>query len=142
MPSAAIGADVMTGFPGESDELFEQSRSFIDSLPFTYLHVFTYSSRPGTPSADLPQQVPVRLARERNRILRELAAAKNLAFRRSQLGGSVSAITLARGHESGFTEALTDNYLKVDVAGRHAANQWLRVSIEGLTGEGLQGSAA
>ncbi len=142
MPSAAIGADVMTGFPGESDELFEQSRSFIDSLPFTYLHVFTYSSRPGTPSAAMPQQVPVQVARERNRILRELAAAKNLAFRRSQLGGALSAITLARGTESGSTEALTDNYLKVDVAGRHAANQWLRVNIEGLTGEGLQGSAA
>ena len=51
MPDAAIGADVMTGFPGETDAEFEESRAFIESLPFTYLHVFTYSERPGTPAA-------------------------------------------------------------------------------------------
>ncbi|MGZ4867977.1 MAG: tRNA (N(6)-L-threonylcarbamoyladenosine(37)-C(2))-methylthiotransferase MtaB, partial [Candidatus Angelobacter sp.] len=67
VPEAAIGADVMVGFPGETDELFEESRSFIENLPFTYLHVFTYSSRPGTPSAAMPDQVPVHVARERNR---------------------------------------------------------------------------
>src|SRR5258705_2842465 len=76
MPDAAIGADVMVGFPGETEELFEENRSFIENLPFTYLHVFTYSSRPGTPSASMPNQVPVKIARERNRILRELAARK------------------------------------------------------------------
>src|SRR5206468_10180736 len=54
MPEAAIGADVMVGFPGETAELFEESRSFIEHLPFTYLHVFTYSSRPGTSSAAMP----------------------------------------------------------------------------------------
>ncbi|HZD95801.1 MAG TPA: tRNA (N(6)-L-threonylcarbamoyladenosine(37)-C(2))-methylthiotransferase MtaB, partial [Candidatus Sulfotelmatobacter sp.] len=81
MPDAAIGADVMVGFPGETDELFEESRSFIEHLPFTYLHVFTYSSRPGTPSAGMPDQVPVQMARERNRVLRDMAAQKNLAFR-------------------------------------------------------------
>ena len=53
MPDAAIGADVMTGFPGETDELFEESRAFIESMPFTYLHVFTYSERPGTPAAEM-----------------------------------------------------------------------------------------
>ena len=76
MPDAAIGADVMVGFPGETDDDFEQTRAFIERLPFTYLHVFTYSSRPGTPSAAMPDQVPVQVARERNRILRELAAQK------------------------------------------------------------------
>ena len=86
MPDAAIGADVMVGFPGETDELFEESRSFIEHLPFTYLHVFTYSSRPGTPSAAMPDQVPVHVARERNRVLRELAAEKNRAFRQSFVG--------------------------------------------------------
>ena len=67
MPDAAIGADVMVGFPGETDELFEESRSLIEHLPFTYLHVFTYSSRPGTASAAMADQVPVQIARERNR---------------------------------------------------------------------------
>ena len=52
MPDAAIGADVMTGFPGETDDEFEESRAFIESLPFTYLHVFTYSERPGTPGGE------------------------------------------------------------------------------------------
>src|SRR5262249_1264829 len=124
MPQAAIGADVMAGFPGETEELFKESRSFIEHLPFTYLHVFTYSSRPGTPSAAMPDQVPVHIARERNRILRELAAEKNMAFRRGFLGRTLQAITLRTGN-SDSTEALSDNYLKVRIAGRHRANEWM-----------------
>src|SRR6202020_3406294 len=83
MPDAAIGADVMVGFPGETDELFEESRSFIERLPFTYLHVFTYSSRPGTPSAAMANQVPGQVARERDKVLRDLAAKKKAALQRS-----------------------------------------------------------
>jgi len=132
MPDAAIGADVMVGFPGETDELFEESRSFIEHLPFTYLHVFTYSSRPGTPSAALPDQVPVQVARERNRVLRELAAKKNLEFRRGFLGRNLEVITLQNGDEQ-WTEALSDNYLKVHVAGRHEPNQWLQVNVTEIT---------
>ena len=128
MPNAAIGADVMVGFPGETDELFEESRSFIEHMPFTYLHVFTYSSRPGTPSAAMPDQVPVHVARERNRVLRELAAAKNRAFRQSFVGQSLEVITLQAGGD-GWTEALSDNFLKVRLAGRHKANEILRVDI-------------
>jgi len=128
MPHAAIGADVMVGFPGETDDLFEESRSFIEHLPFTYLHVFTYSSRPGTPSAAMPDQVPVHVARERNRVLRELAAEKNLAFRRSFIGRSLDVITLQAGGD-GWTEALSDNYLKVRLAGTHEPNQMLWVDI-------------
>ena len=136
MPEAAIGADVMTGFPGETDELFEENRSFIERLPFTYLHVFTYSSRPGTPSAAMPDQVPVHVARERNRVLRELAAEKNLAFRRSFLGRTLEVITLQTG-DGEWTEALSDNYLKVRVQGRHAANQILRAEVTEVSDEEL-----
>ena len=136
MPDAAIGADVMVGFPGESDELFEESRSFIEHLPFTYLHVFTYSSRPGTPSAAMPDQVPVHVARERNRVLRELAAGKNLAFRRKFVGQSLDVITLQTGDDD-WTEALSDNYLKVRLAGRHAANEILAAEITGVSDEEL-----
>jgi threonylcarbamoyladenosine tRNA methylthiotransferase MtaB len=128
MPDAAIGADVMTGFPGETDELFEENRSFIERLPFTYLHVFTYSSRPGTPSEALPHQVPVQVARERNRVLRELAAQKNHEFRQSFVGRTLEAITLQTGGD-GWTEALSDNYLKVRVAGRHEANEILQATV-------------
>jgi threonylcarbamoyladenosine tRNA methylthiotransferase MtaB len=128
MPDASIGADVMVGFPGETDELFEESRDFIERLPFTYLHVFTYSSRPGTPSAAMPDQVPVHVARERNRMLRELAAKKNMEFRRTFLGRVLEVITLQNGSE-GWTEALSDNYLKVRLGGSHPANQLLRTHI-------------
>jgi threonylcarbamoyladenosine tRNA methylthiotransferase MtaB len=141
MPDAAIGADVMVGFPGETDELFEESRDFIERLPFTYLHVFTYSSRPGTPSAAMPSQVPVHVARERNRVLRELAADKNFVFRRSFIGKALQVITLNDG-DSESTEALSDNYLKVSIAGCHPANQNMAVGIEALTQEGLWASPA
>lgn len=127
-PDAAIGADVMVGFPGETDELFEESRSFIEHLPFTYLHVFTYSSRPGTPSAAMPDQVPVHVARERNRVLRELAAEKNLGFRKSFIGRSLDIITLQHSQD-GWTEALSDNYLKVRVARRHEPNERFAVLV-------------
>jgi threonylcarbamoyladenosine tRNA methylthiotransferase MtaB len=141
MPDAAIGADVMVGFPGESDHDFEQTRAFIERLPFTYLHVFTYSSRPGTPSAEMPMQVPVQAARERNRVLRELAARKKQAFMQSFVGRNLEAITLTR-FDGLATEALSDNFLKVQVTGRHAANQLVRVSIESLCKDGLVGHIA
>ena len=111
LPNAAFGADVMVGFPGETGEDFEQTRALVARLPFTYLHVFTYSRREGTAAAGMPEAVDGRTARERNRILRELAAAKNLEFRRRQLGCSLSVITLHDG------SALSDNYLKVRLAG-------------------------
>jgi len=132
MPDAAIGADVMVGFPGESDELFKESRAFIAQMPFTYLHVFTYS---------LPDQVPLEVARERNRELRNLAAQNNRDFRRSFLGRKIEAITLAR-RDSGVTEALSDNYLKVEINGEHEANQWMKVNVESLTEHGMSGDRA
>ena len=129
MPMAAIGADVMVGFPGESESDFEQTRRLIEELPFTYLHVFTYSSRPGTPSAAMRNQVPVQIARERNRILRDLAAEKKLAFMRAFVGRTVEAITL-NVFDGKSTEALTDNYLKLQLQGLHETNQWVRTRVE------------
>ena len=136
MPEAAVGADVMVGFPGETGELFEESRSFIEHLPFTYLHVFTYSSRPGTPSASMPGQVPVAVARERNRILRDLAARKNLEFRQRFRGRSLNVITLQTGDEH-FTEALSDNYLRIRLEGSFPANSWMQVEVKESGGEDL-----
>ena len=131
MPDAAIGADVMVGFPGETDDDFEQTRALIERLPFTYLHVFTYSSRPGTPSAEMSDQVPVQVARERNRVLRELIAGKKREFMESFVGREVEAITLTH-FDGEFTEALTDNYLKVHMRGAHPANQRVSVLVEAL----------
>ncbi|MFB3813018.1 MAG: MiaB/RimO family radical SAM methylthiotransferase [Terriglobales bacterium] len=136
MPTAAIGADVMVGFPGETDADFEQTRRMVEELPFTYLHVFSYSSRPGTPSATMPQQVPPPVVKKRNRILRELAAEKKLRFMRSFVGREIEAITL-NVYEDGYTEALTDNYLKLRIPGRHEPNQWARARVERVDAEGM-----
>jgi len=136
MPGCAVGADVMTGFPGETEEEFEQSRAFIESLPFTYLHVFTYSERPGTPAAKSVAQVPVAIRKQRTHVLRELAARKNLEFRRSMIGKTVSAVTL--DHVDPPTGgALTENYLKVKLATPRGANRIVDVKIGGVTDGGL-----
>jgi threonylcarbamoyladenosine tRNA methylthiotransferase MtaB len=139
MPTAAIGADVMVSFPGESEAEFDETRRTIEELPFTYLHVFTYSARPGTPAAELPAQVPVAVARERNRVLRELASRKKVAFMRSLVGTAVEAITLQSGGRD-FTAALTDNYLKMKIPGHQEANRWVDVKVEGVDGEMLVGT--
>jgi threonylcarbamoyladenosine tRNA methylthiotransferase MtaB len=136
MPEAAIGADVMVGFPGETDEEFAQSRDFIASLPFTYLHVFTYSARPGTPAAEAPEQVPIPVRKERNRILRQLADDKNLLFRQSMLGKKLSVVTLDPPGS-----ALSDNYLTVELAQPEAANRLMDVEIGSLTPRGLRATA-
>jgi threonylcarbamoyladenosine tRNA methylthiotransferase MtaB len=151
MPTAAIGADLMVGFPGETDLEFEETRHMSEDLPFTYLHVFTFSARPGTPAATMPNQVPVHVARERNRILRELGADKKRAFMRSFIGRQVDAIALAEAanpHASSralpgsitCTAALTDNYLKLQLHGKHEPNRWLRALVESVEGETLCGA--
>ena len=138
MPTAAIGADVMVGFPGETDKDFDESRRFIAAQPFTYLHVFTYSSRPGTPSASMPDQVDPQVRRERNRILRELAAEKKQAFLEGFVGQTLSTITL-NVQQDHSTESLTENYQKLVLHGRHAPNRMVSAFVERCDGEILIG---
>ncbi len=132
MPHAAIGADVMAGFPGETDAEFEESCAFIESLPFTYLHVFTYSERPGTPAAEATQQVPMQVRRHRSRVLRELAAKKNLEFRRRMIGRKLSVVTLEEP-----LAALSGNYLKVRMTERRPPQQLIDVPIGSVSETGL-----
>jgi threonylcarbamoyladenosine tRNA methylthiotransferase MtaB len=140
MPTAAIGADVMVGFPGESESDFAATRCMIEELPFTYLHVFTYSSRPGTPSASIPGQVPAPIARGRNRILRELAAEKKLAFMKTFVGQTMEAITL-NAFDGEYTEALSDNYLKLRLKGKYEPNQKVMARVKTVNGDALVGRA-
>ena len=138
MPTAAIGADVMTGFPGETLAEFESTLRLIEDLPFTYLHVFTYSARPGTPAAAMPNQVPVHIARERNKILRDLAAAKKQAFMRTFIGQTLEAITLGScavdaPAREGLTEALTDNYQKLSLSGHYEPNRWITAKVNAVS---------
>jgi threonylcarbamoyladenosine tRNA methylthiotransferase MtaB len=141
MPTAAIGADVMTGFPGETNANFEETRRMVEELPLTYLHVFTYSSRPGTPSSRMSNQVPIELARERNRILRDLASEKKLTFMRSFVGKSLQAITLGENTRADSSEALTDNYLKLCIGEKLAPNQWITAKITDVSDGTLIGTA-
>jgi len=136
MPVAAIGADVMTGFPGETDAEFEETRRMIEDLALTYLHVFTFSARPGTPAAAMQNQVPVSVARERNGILRELVAEKKRKFMDSFVGQRLEAITLNvrsapsdERSEAPWTDTLTDNYLKLRLQGRDEPNHWMSVNV-------------
>ena len=131
MPDCAVGADVMTGFPGETDEEFAQSYAFIESLPFTYLHVFTYSERPGTPAAESTAQVPIPVRKQRTHALRDLGAKKSLEFRRSMVGKTLSAVTLDNG------TAVSGNYLKVTLATPRKANRIEQIRIGGLTSDGV-----
>ncbi len=131
MPDAAFGADVMTGFPGETDSEFQETLEFVSRMPFTYLHVFTYSERPGTPAAALPGRVPWEVRKERTRELRRLAAEKNLAFRRRFLGRTLSAVTLDNG------KALSGNYVSIDLAHPRPANQIVELRIGAPSRDGL-----
>ena len=133
MPTAAIGADVMVGFPGETDGHFEESKAFIEALPFTYLHVFTYSERPGTPAAALPGAVPMQQRRERNQILREVAERKNREFRLSQLGTMVHAVTL---ETPGL--GMSGNYLTVELNQWPGANRMVQARVGTLTQLGVR----
>ncbi len=124
-PSAAIGADVIVGFPGETDEEFQTTVDFIERLPLTYLHVFSFSARPGTAAAAFLEQhhIAARVIRERARFLRTLGEKKASGFRVAQSGQTLRALTLARTGED-WTEALTGNYLKVKVSGQRPPNEW------------------
>ncbi len=133
MPHAAIGADVMVGFPGETKEEFEESRAFIEAMPLTYLHVFTYSERPGTKAATMDAPVPMELRRERNRILQELSLAKTRQFHLSLLGQRFSAVTL---NDQGT--ALTTNYVRVQLNEARPASQWIEVELGAITSRGVR----
>ena len=134
LPHAAIGADVITGFPGETDGDHATTVAFIESLPFTYLHVFSFSKRPGTKAATLPNDVPGSVIKRRARELRALGEKKVAAFRQSQLGRTLRVLTLRRDDSAELsvgdtTPALSSNYLKVRVCGVHPPNGWLNVSV-------------
>ncbi len=145
MPTAAIGADVMVGFPGETEAEFEETHRMVEGLPFTYLHVFTYSARPGTPAATMGKQVPAPVAHERNRILRDIAAQKKLTFMQTFIGKPVEAITLntsGRDPDGEYTEALTDNYLQLRVKGTLQPNHWIPANVEKVLNGTMVGVAS
>ena len=103
-----LGADVITGFPGETDADHAETRALVEELPFTYLHVFPYSPRDGTAAVGLPDPVPQRVSGERARELRELAQTKGEAHRRHRSGTQAEVVAEGKGGT-----ALTGDYLRV-----------------------------
>ena len=136
-PSLTLGADVMIGFPGETDREFQETCDFISSLPFGYLHLFPFSPRPGTRAWTLHAEAPVPAAivNERMAALRALAADKTRAHRLQFIGADLEAITLqtppalARANR---TSALTENFVPVEVTSALPANHLVRLRITGL----------
>ena len=147
MPDAAIGADVIAGFPGETEADHLATLSLIEQLPLTYLHVFSFSARPGTTAAGMQNQVSEQEIGRRARELRALGDKKKAEFHLAQAGSTIRALTLHRSGENDsgpWTRALSSNYLDVRVSGEWDANQFLDVRIHGagdghLDGVTLQG---
>ncbi len=139
LPHAAIGADVITGFPGETEEEHATTMRFIEGRPLTYLHVFSYSSRPGTQAALLPNQVPGAVIKRRARELRALGESKSAEFRNSQIGRFLRVLTLHRnpGDDPARTPALSENYLPVMISQVLPHNQWVTVSLARADGKKL-----
>jgi len=133
LPDAGLGTDVITGFPGETDLDFEETRRFIEEAPFSYLHVFPFSPREGTEAFSLPGQVPPNVTKTRAVEIINLGRAKNLEFRRRFLGQSLSAITLSK--EEGESVVLTHNFIHALVPGLAVPpNRLIDVRIEEVRG--------
>jgi len=140
-PELTLGADVMVGFPGETDAEFEETLDLVRALPFGYLHLFPFSPRPGTRAWALHAANPVAdgAVRERLAALRALGAEKTRAHRGALVGRELEAITLHTPEAlaaAGKTAALTENFVPVELEGRLEANRLVRVRATGRTAEG------
>jgi threonylcarbamoyladenosine tRNA methylthiotransferase MtaB len=141
LPDAAIGSDIIVGFPGESNESFERQMEFFDSLPLTYFHVFPYSIRSATLAASLPGQIPADVKKTRARKMRELGTRKKREFYRSFLGRRVSVLVEGDSNVGRSLRGYSRNYLPVAVRGAARVNEEVEVAVEGLENGVLVGRA-
>lgn len=136
MPHACIGADVIVGFPGETDARFDETYRFISSLDVSYLHVFTYSERENTPAWSMPGSVPANVRAKRSKVLHLLGGRKKAAFYRDQLG-SVRPVLFESENKDGMISGFTDNYVKVRLPWEDGlANTIRNVLLESADAEG------
>jgi len=124
MPGAAIGSDIIVGFPSESDADFDVLSRWLEASPLTHIHVFPYSDRPGTAASAIPDKVPGAVVRERARQVREIGQRLAARFRASQIGTTHRALTLEDG-----TLAVTGNYLKLRIPAGRVRNEWVRLRV-------------
>ena len=137
IPDAAIGADVLVGFPGENDAAFDQTVFLIEALPITYLHVFPFSPRKGTPAYSFANQIPHSVVKARCSTLRALSKAKKKCFYRSHIGKELEILVEGvRDNTTGHLKGMTSNYIPVMVEGKdHLRNTLIMVRIIRQQGE-------
>jgi threonylcarbamoyladenosine tRNA methylthiotransferase MtaB len=131
IPDIGLGADVIVGFPGETDACFEETCRFIEASPLNYLHVFSWSSRPGTPAAELSDALPPAVIRERSARLRKLGGRLSHRFRKRFEGKRLAAVVLGERRGDGGLRALTGNFIEVTIEDGEAASGEL-VTVEVL----------
>lgn len=137
MPDACIGVDVIVGFPGETDELFLETYNFLNSLPISYLHVFTYSERDNTEAILMEGVVPGNVRAKRSKMLRGLSVKKRRAFYESQLG-SERTVLFENENKEGYITGFTENYVKVKFPWNpELINQLHRVRLTEIDTDGL-----
>ena len=124
IPHASIGSDVIVGFPGETDDDFQEFEAYLASSPLTHVHVFPYSDRPGTAAAALGDKVHGSIVRERAHVLRESSRELNRTFHRAQSGTVRLGLTIDDG-----SVVVTDNYLKVRIPSGLPRNEWVTVAM-------------
>jgi len=139
MPYACIGVDVIVGFPGETEELFLETYNFLNELPVSYLHVFTYSERKNTEAASMANPVPKNIRAKRSKMLRGLSVKKRYAFYESQIGTERTVLFEAENKE-GYIHGFTENYVKVkapwspELVNTLHKVKLLRIEEDGLVG--------
>lgn len=134
-PDTGIGLDVIAGFPGETDALFEETVSYLENLPFTCLHAFTYSERPGTPAVDYHGRVEPAVRYSRNERLRSLGLRKKLNFISRYLGQTLTVL-FEDSNDGSYISGLTSNYIRISVKGDVSLVNMLQdVKITSINGE-------
>ncbi|MBN2143487.1 MAG: tRNA (N(6)-L-threonylcarbamoyladenosine(37)-C(2))-methylthiotransferase MtaB [Candidatus Aureabacteria bacterium] len=138
IPEACLGADVIVGFPGETDEMFEQTHMFLKEMPLAYFHVFSFSERKQTKSSQLTGKVLPRIISKRSKILRELSAQKRVLYL-SRFAGTVQTVLFEEKKKQVWS-GLTDTYIRVNVfSGSDLRNRLLPVFLNKIEGQGLSG---
>jgi threonylcarbamoyladenosine tRNA methylthiotransferase MtaB len=141
IPNLGLGADVIVGFPGETDTAFENTRKLIEELPFSYLHVFSYSPRRGTEAHESKDDVPGNIKKQRNKILTQLVTEKGLEFRNKFVNQTATVlIENQRDRKSGKLKGHTDNYIPICLDGPDPLkNRLVTVTLQQVSGDHVEG---
>lgn len=139
VPDISITTDLIVGFPGETEELFERTVRFVEGLPLSKLHVFPYSIRRGTVAASMPDQIEPAVKHERAARMIEISNRKSVEYRKKFIGARVKI--LSETLTNGVVNGLTDNYIRVFVEGAVELGKMVEVELVGIEGDGMSGRA-